>query len=154
MITRPLELRSRLSPPPRHLDVFHWVTALAIVMFFGLLGSRFVLAPGLAIGVGTRQTSLPGYGSAREEAMPASVVVSFRRENVILFEGGVYSMKELGRAMKAYADKHPGSVMLAHFDRQVSVQSLIELTQLAKASGFAQIQLAAESAKASGNSNP
>jgi biopolymer transport protein ExbD len=86
--------------------------------------------------------------------MPASVVVSFRRENVILFEGGVYSMKELGKAMKAYADKHPGAVMLAHFDSQVSVQSLIELTQLAKTAGFAQIQLAAEPGRSTDSSTP
>ena len=157
MITRPLDLRSRLSPPPRDLDVFHWVTALGMVLFFGLLGSRFVLAPGVAVAVGSGdsdETHLPGYVRAREEAMPASVVVSFRRENVILFEGGVYSMKELGRAMKAYAEKHPGAVLLAHFDRQVSVQSLVELAQLAKSSGFAQIQLAAESGRVPGNHRP
>lgn len=145
MITRPLDLQSRLSPPPRDLDFFAWVNAGLIVLFFGLLGSRFVLAPGLPIGVADAgDLVLPQIGSATETAGPASVVVSYRRDNVILFEGGKYNVAELRRHMEVYAKQHPGAVMLVRSDRQVSMQAILDLCEMARTVGFANVLLAAE----------
>jgi biopolymer transport protein ExbD len=145
MITQPLELQSRLSPPPRDLDFIAWVNVAVIALFFGLLGSRFVLAPGLAIGVGSDNTlELPQVSGAAEGAGPASVVVSYRRDNVILFEGGMYSLPELRKHMEGYAKLHPGAVMLVRSDRQVSVQAILDLCEMARSVGFANVLLAAE----------
>ena len=47
MITRPLELSSRLRPEPRTFDWVFYVNGGLIVLFFSLFGSQFVLAPGL-----------------------------------------------------------------------------------------------------------
>lgn len=145
MITGPLELRSRLSPPPRDLDFFAWVNAGVIVLFFALLGSRFVLAPGLPVGVaGDSEMVLPQVGNAMENAGPASVVVSYRRDNVILFEGGKYNVVELRRHMEVYAKEHPGAVMLVRSDYQVSMQAILNLCEMAREVGFANVLLAAE----------
>lgn len=145
MITHPLELQSRLSPPPRDLDFFAWVNVAVIVLFFGLLGSRFVLAPGMSIGVGGEQNLvLPEISGATESAGPASVVVSYRRDNVILFEGGMYTLPELRKHMESYARLHPGAVMLVRADRQVSVQAFADLCKMAESVGFANVLLAAE----------
>lgn len=145
MITQPLELQSRLSPVPRDLDFFAWVNVGLIVLFFGLLGSRFVLAPGIPIGVsGDNTISLPQIGGATESAGPASVVVSYRRDNVILFEGGMYSLQELRNHMAAYAKQHPGAVMLVRADRQVSMQAFLDLCEMAREVGFANVLAAAE----------
>ncbi len=145
MITGPLELRSRLSPPPRDLDFFAWVNAGVIVLFFALLGSRFVLAPGLPVGVaGDSELVLPQMAGATESAGPASVVVSYRRDNVILFEGGKYTLSELRKHMEAYAKKHPGAVMLVRADQQVSMQAFLALCEMAREVGFANVLAAAE----------
>lgn len=145
MITRPLDLQSRLSPAPRDLDVFAWLNVGMIVLFFGLLGSKFILAPGVPIGVEQGNAlELPQVAEAGDGAGPASVVVSYRRDNVILFEGGMYSLPELRKHMKAYSEKHPQSVMLVRADRQVSAQALVELCEVAKQLGFARVLLAAE----------
>jgi biopolymer transport protein ExbD len=149
MITQPLELQSRLSPPPRDLDFIAWVNVAVIVLFFGLLGSRFVLAPGLAIGVGSDSTlELPQISGATEGAGPASVVVSYRRDDVILFEGGMYNLKDLRKHMESYAKLHPGAVMLVRSDRQVSVQAILDLCEMARSVGFANVLLAAEQPQA------
>ena len=146
MITRPLELESRMSPPPRDLDFVAWVNVAVIVLFFGLLGSRFVLAPGLVIGVGA-----PGglesnpTAAATEGTGAGSVVVSYRRDNVILFEGGMYSLAELRKQVEDYARKHPGAVMQVNADRQVSWQAILELCDMAKAAGFASVLMPTES---------
>ncbi len=145
MITRPLELHSRLSLPPRDLDFFAWVNVAVILLFFGLLGSRFVLAPGMSVGVGAEASLvLPEINSATESAGPASVVVSYRRDNVILFEGGMYTLPELRKHMEAYVKKHPGAVMLVRIDRQVSTQAFLELCEMARSVGFANVLVAAE----------
>jgi biopolymer transport protein ExbD len=145
MISGPLELQSRLSPPPRDLDVFAWVNAGLIVLFFALLGSRFVLAPGLPVGLdGDSALALPRMDGATENAVPASVVVSYLREDVILFEGGKFTLSELRKQMELYAKEHPGAVMLVRADRQVSIQDFAKLASMASQVGFSQAQLAME----------
>lgn len=145
MITSPLDLQSRLSPPPRDLDFFAWVNVGVIALFFGLLGSRFVLASGETIGLqGGGGIDLPRAGSAAINAEETSVVLSYRSDNVILFEGGKYALPELKKHMEAYAKKHPDAVMLVRADRQVSMQAFLDLCEMARAAGFARVVAAAE----------
>jgi hypothetical protein len=154
MITRPLELQSRLSAPPRDLDFFAWVSVGVIALFFGLLGSRFVLPPGTVIDTGGGPDStftLPQGGSIPVGVAPAaSVVVSYRRDDVILFEGGMYTLTELRKHMEAYAKQHPGAVMLVRADRQVSMQAFLDLCEMARQVGFANVIAAAEQASPEG----
>lgn len=145
MITKPLNLQSHLSPSPRDFDFFAWVNVALIALCFGLLGSRFVLAPGVAIGVGNENSfNLPQVGGIAQGAGPASVVVSYRRDNVILFEGGMYTLLELRKHMKSYAQAHPGAVMLVLADRQVSMQAGLDLCEMAREVGFSNVVVAAE----------
>src|SRR5688572_17335056 len=52
MITRPLDLASRMRPEPRNFDWLFYVNGLALCLFFALFGSPFVLAPGLGVEFG------------------------------------------------------------------------------------------------------
>jgi biopolymer transport protein ExbD len=145
VITRPLQLESRLAPPPRDFDFLAWVNVGLIALFFGLLGSRFVLAPGVAVAVGDPNgIHLPAIGAGTEATGAASVVVSFRRDRVIVFEGGVYSLAELQAPIEAYAKAHPGAVMLVRADQQVTMQAFLNLCEAAKAAGFSRVLLAGE----------
>lgn len=145
MITSPLDLQSRLSPPPRDLDFFAWVNVGVIVLFFSLIGSRFVLAPGEVVDVSDGSgIELPHSSAGIENAGQASVVVSYRSDNVILFEGGKYKLSELQRHMEAYAKEHPGAVMLVRADRQVSMQAFLDLCEMARTAGFGRVIAAAE----------
>lgn len=145
MITRPLELETRLSPAPRDLDFVAWVNVGVIVLFFTLLGSPFVLAPGLPIGVdGQNVTELPHVAGASEHSGAASVVVTYRRDNVILFEGGMYTLAELQKHMEGYTKTHANAVMLVRADRQVSMQQFLELCEMARSVGFVNVLVAAE----------
>jgi biopolymer transport protein ExbD len=105
----------------------------------------------LAVGVGGESLALPQIRSATAGAGPASVVVSYRREDVILFEGGMYTLAELRPQMAAYAQKHPNAVMLVRTDREVSVQHFLNLCEMAKEVGFANVLVAAEQSPATGN---
>jgi biopolymer transport protein ExbD len=144
MITRPLDLQSKLSAPPRDTDVLFWLNVGAVVVFFGLLGSRFILGTGVQVQLGDQpaQLDIPRTNVVAQGS--ASVVVSYRRDNMVLFEGGIYELRDLHIPMEKYAREHPGSAMLVRVDKQVSVQGLLDLFDLAKQAGFAQVLLAAE----------
>ena len=140
MITRPLELESRMSPPPRDLDFVAWVNVAVIVLFFALLGSRFVLAPGLLIGTGDRGFSLPT-ASGLQYSSTASVAMSYRSDDFILFEGAIIKRAELRQRFEAYTKRHPGEGLLLLVDEHVSAQVLSDLTTTAMAAGFAYVEL-------------
>jgi len=144
MITRPLDLQSRLSAPPRDTDLLFWLNGGAVALFFSLLGSRFILATGERIQLDGPPpvVDVPQIASASQGE--ASVVVSYRRDNMVLFEGGIYELRDLQAPMQKYGQAHPGSTLLVRVDKQVSVQGLLELFDLAKRAGFAQVLLAAE----------
>lgn len=155
MITRPLDLESRLSAPPRDLNAVAWVNVGVIVLFFSLLGSRFVLAPGVLVGVGDAGAiELPMVNASSITTVATSVVVTYRRDNVILFQGGMYNLTELRKHMEVYAKRHPGTVLQVNADKQVSTQAWADLCAMASAVGFANVVLvAAEPAALLNSSN-
>lgn len=149
MITRPLDLAARLSRPPRDLDVMHWVTVAGIALFFSLAGSRFVLAPGLFIG--SNAFSLPKAGAAAQDVRTAPNIVSFRRDNMILFGGGRYQrIEELRGPLAVLARDHPDTALLVVADEQVSMVAMGRLAELAHEVGFMGIQVAGRDGPAVG----
>ena len=146
MITRPLELESRLSQAPRDLDFVAWVNVAVIVLFFSLLGSRFVLAPGILIGAGSENFELPTTTTPQYSRV-AKLVVTYRRDNVILFEGAIVKLPELEQRLTAYAKKHPGEVLLLVADRHVTLEAVGKLSALAQSVGFAYVQTASDRAE-------
>lgn len=149
MITRPLELQSRLSPPPRDLDFFAWVNVGVVVLFFSLMGSRFVLAQGLLVGTG--EFVLPE-SAGQQFVGTASVVVSYRQDDVILFEGAIVRLPELRQKLEAYAKQHPGEVLLLLADKHVSAQAVTDLSVMARAAGFSYVLMAGENQPAENGS--
>jgi biopolymer transport protein ExbD len=135
MITRPLDLESRLSPPPRDLNFVAWVNVGLIVLFFALLGSRFVLATGVPVGTDALVTGVPG----------TNVIVNYRGPNMVVFNDGIYNMAELRKQMKRYIQEHPGSVVLLSIDGQAPVQAFVDLSNLTKELGYGGLVLSAES---------
>jgi biopolymer transport protein ExbD len=144
VITRPLDLESRMSPPPRDLTGVAWVNVGMIFLFFSLLGSRFVLAPGLLLGAGGGGTELPVVSASSLTLAETSVVIRYDREGVILFEGGMYrSLAELRPPLAAYAKNHPGAVIQLNVDRRLSTQAWADLVAMAESVGFANTLLGA-----------
>ena len=131
MITRPLDLESRMSPPPRDLNFVAWVNVGLIVLFFTLLGSRFVPATGVLVGMDVLATGASG----------PSVVVNYRGPNVIMFDDGIYSMSDLKKQMERYIKTHPDAWVLVQMDGQAPLQAFADLTRLAKELGYSYVVL-------------
>jgi biopolymer transport protein ExbD len=138
MITRPLDLASKLRPEPRRLDTLFYVNVGALALFFLVFGSRFVLAPGL--GVDFKLPEMPG-------ALPGVVTTSTIsvKNSGQIFADGLLSMAQLREWLKAEAkkNKHPSLLVRMSAGVPVSVQN--EIVSAARTAGFgSSITLAAE----------
>src|SRR5690606_6287168 len=94
MITRPLDLQSRLKPPSKRLNPLPLFDVLLIAFFFSLFSSSFVLSPGLTI-------NLPEGGSG--PGLPATAVLTVHSDDMLLFEGRILNMSGLAEALRDHA---------------------------------------------------
>ncbi len=140
MVTQPLDLVAHLRRPPRNLDVFFYADIALLAVFFVLMGSQFVLAPGMPM-------ELPSVEGSSELGRPADLVVSMRGDNVVLFEGGLFPLAGFGPQLAAMIKARGAETVLVRVDRQVTAQGLLDLCIAARAAGAKQVQIAAEEAR-------
>jgi biopolymer transport protein ExbD len=129
MITHPLDLASKLRPPPRSFDALFFVNGGLIVLFFVLFGSRFVLAPGL--GVGFRLPEMAGVG-----ASPTAVVISLPRSDQVLVDDGMLDYAQLRGWLEKRAHHEKGLALLVRADRRVPLEDLEIIAEMAAEAGF------------------
>lgn len=137
MVTQPLNLQSHLRPPPRSLDVFYFADLALLGVFFLLMGSQFVLAPGMPM-------NLPVMEDSTGLAQPADLVVSMRGDDGILFEGGLFPLKAFESKLAEVVAARGETAVLVRVDRQVTAQGLIDLCAAARRAGASHVQIAAE----------
>jgi len=143
MIARPLDLASRLRPAPRNFDALFFVNVGLVVFFFSLLGSRFVLAPGLGMNF-----ALPAMAHSLDGAAPTGSMISVLPSGQI-FADGLLSMPQLREWLKAEARKSREPSLLVRADGAVPIDRLAEIYSAATDAGFKRIVLGAEEPSAS-----
>jgi len=140
MIARPLDLASRLRPVPHGTGALHYVNVGLLGLFFSILGSRFVLAPGL--GVDFQLPQLPG---ARESAVQTSAsVINVLRSGQIFTEDGLVDMSQLRGWLKARASGERRPTLLIRASSGVTLAELVEIQGAAREAGFAKVLWGAE----------
>ena len=128
MITRPLELASRLQPQPRSFDWLFYVNAALIVLFFSLFGSRFVLAPGIA--------ALPAVSGSDANARMTTHYISVHGEQQIFAGDGLHDLARLEVWLKAQAKTAKNPVLLVQSNRSVDFDLIARIVSSAKSAGF------------------
>ena len=139
MITRPLELASRLRPEPRNFDFVFLVNGGLLVLFFLLFGSRFVLAPG--IGVGFQLNEMSG---ARGGATRTTHRITVKPSGLIFIDDGPADKARLNKWLveEAKTTRQPSLLIIA--SRTVQGGDIVEIANAALAAGFVHVQWAAE----------
>ena len=146
MNARPLELASRLRPPPRGFEALFYVNLLLLVQFFALFGAPFVLLPGMAI------EDLPQLDASAIDYQRASAVITLDPSGQIFNSSGPISVQQLGewlkaKALEAPAVRAPGAAsqptLLIMGVATKSMQSLGPIVGAARTAGY-QAVLAAE----------
>jgi biopolymer transport protein ExbD len=146
MITRPLDLASRLRPAPRGLDALFYVNVGALAVFFLVFGSRFVLAPGLAV-----DFALPEADTAGTARVTTDIVIAVPASNMAVVDGAVVDFRELGEwlrlqvgtAGKAGAGG-PGKRLLVQASGSLPARDLAQIYTLAAEAGFAGVLIATD----------
>ncbi|MFT3782888.1 MAG: biopolymer transporter ExbD [Nibricoccus sp.] len=142
MITRPLDLLSKLRPPPRNYDFLFLVNGALIALFFSLFGSRFILSPGLRISGADLQIGSSPY--AIEAAQYTRVTISVYASGEMWGDSGLLNDAQLTPWLKKQAKRAPDSVLLVIMDKNAPSEMLKKIYDAARAVGFKSIQLAAQ----------
>lgn len=137
MISRPLDLASKLRPEPRSFDWLFYVNAGLLVLFFSLFGSRFVLAPGV--------TMLPGIAGADAQARPTTHYITVNDDRQILAGDGLRDLAGLSTWLRQQAsdwraDRTRSSarpVLLIQSNKGVDFDLVAQIISAAQENGFA-----------------
>ncbi len=134
-LTRPLELDRHLSVPDKRIDVAPLFDALLICLMFLLLGSRFIFSPGETI-------ALPQLGSRVAPGVATVSVLTYKTDELMILDGRVITLdrwqQQIGRS------KTPAEgVLLVKADRELPLQTLLRLAELAREAGYSGLQIAA-----------
>jgi len=131
VIARPLDLASRLRPPPQGMGALHYVNVGLLALFFYFFGSRFVLAPGLGV-----DFQLPRQPGAQAGAAQATHVISVLRSGQIFTEEGLVDMGQLREWLKARTGPGPRPTLLVRASSEVTLSELVEIEGAAHDAGF------------------
>lgn len=120
-----------------------WLDCLLIGLGFVLLSSTFLFPPGIGI-------QLPSYAGPLS-GQPVSSVLSVRSGNMMIFEDAVFTERglqaylsdEMQRREREGLGAVDRGVILVQFDKEVSMQVFLKICEIAYASGFSQVQVAA-----------
>lgn len=143
MITRPLDLAARLKPISRGWDTLFYVNVGALAVFFFVFGSRFVLAPGLAV-----DFALPKAGAAATSALMTDVVIAVPAAGMAVVDGAVLDFTRLGAWLREEGSRRGrgGEGMrkrlLVQASGSLPARDLAEVYALAAEAGFAGVLVA------------
>ncbi len=133
MVTRPLELSSRLRPMPRNFDVLFYVNGALIAVFFLMFGSRFVLSPGI---------TLPVRKNVAASAIATTGVVSIKASGQVFVDRlGLINLEQLRSWLLQRGKVHPGTAFLLCADAGTPMQVLSEIHEMADQAGL-EVQIA------------
>ncbi len=140
MITRPFNFESRLKELPTRFDSIPFINVGLLGLFFVLLSSRFVLAPGIAIDLPTVE------GVPRDVAAASRVLTLSESQGaeMLIFEGRMCTLESFKQLLEARKGEFESDVLLVRADRDVSLQLLAKVWALGAQAGFSRILLAAE----------
>jgi biopolymer transport protein ExbD len=131
-----------LPEPDTGIDVFNVLNILVLFWFFFLLNSRFILSPGIEI-------TLP-VASAMESKKTVGII-TVQSENLIMFNGDIFSLDTLKQGIKKYLEKkHTESVeenkiVLVRPDKSLPIDTLLKICRISKEAGYSSVQIAVSS---------
>jgi biopolymer transport protein ExbD len=138
MITRPLDLASRLRPEPRNFDWLFYVNGVALVFYFTLFGSPFVLAPGLSV-----EFRLPVAAGAIANAKPTTHFITVLATGQILTSHGPLKIEQVESWLAEQAKTTKAPVLLVRGDLGVTMSVFGLISGAARRVGFVDVTWAA-----------
>ena len=137
MLTKPLDIASKLRPEPRGFDALFWVNVGALMLFFMLFGSRFVLAPGLGV-----DFEVPAMTGSLAGAARTTHVISVARPGLIFTDDGALNRTQLTGWLAEQGATSENPSLLVRANAAIPVTALTDIISTAQLAGF-RVQVAA-----------
>lgn len=152
---RPMRLAARLRRPDTGLDFTTLATVLLLALMLSFpVGSRFVYAPGLTVGVAgpdgvpaslalpvSHADKLPGAATT-----DTVTILALKNDDMAIWNGRIRTLAKLEEDF-ASAPPAPGvsrGTLLIKADKSVSMQTFFEVVGLARRAGFTSVHIAGE----------
>ena len=141
----PVNVFAKIPKERLSISVPALIDVLLIALIFMLTSSKFVLAPGLSVSLSSDE-ALPEMSSPDFAITDSDLsVLTANGNSMLIFDGSIYDRKSLAKKMKTLKSKN--DVLLIKADKSLTVQSLMEIAEIAKLGGFKQVHIAAKPQK-------
>jgi biopolymer transport protein ExbD len=152
MLSRPLDLASRLRPAPRNFDHVFLINLGLIALFFKVFDSPYVLAPVLEVGGFELPAAAQAGVGAPTPTLRIAVTVGGPGEPSIFVDNGPHNLTQFKALLKEHARTVKTPVLFMQVDRRVPFGDVTTIWSAAEDAGFrvstaAQTQTASPSAK-------
>ncbi|HEX9783551.1 MAG TPA: biopolymer transporter ExbD [Opitutaceae bacterium] len=150
MITRPFNFEAHLSAPSTRFESVPFINVGVLGLFFVLLSSRFVIAPGILL-------DLPMVDGLPRDIAAASRVLTLSESQgaeMLIFEGRMCTLESFEKLLTGREEEFKSEVLLVRADGDVSLQLLARVWKLSVQAGFNRILLAAEAKSAADGAFP
>lgn len=138
---KPVNVSSQVRRPSASIDAAALFNILLIALMFTLLGSRFIVAPGLSLEL----DSLPAADVSGGALTDADIcVLSAKGNSMLIYDGAIYNIATFAKKMESSKAARKNAVLLVKADKNVDAQTLVDISLAAKKGGFERIQIAAK----------
>lgn len=129
------------------MDPVPFVNVMLLGLFFALFNSQFLLPPGIPIALPAEKSEyiVPERVSAVVTILPPMTGAD-ASEGSVLFGGDVMKQGAVKQVLESFLKDHPSKdpVLLVKMDARASISQLVKVSDAARMSGFASVQIAAE----------
>jgi len=125
--------RMELEHGLKQIDIAPLIDIVFQLLIFFMLTSSFVMQPGIKVNLPKAVTS--------EAIKYENIEILITSENVIYLNGNVITTNEL-KALLKQASKRKGQTILIRADRHVSLGRVVEIWDMARDLGIAEINIA------------
>lgn len=136
MLSRPLDLASRLRPAPRNFDHVFLINLGLIALFFQVFDSPYVLAPVLEIGGFELPVAAKAGVGAPTPTLRITVTVGGLGEPSIFLDSGPHNFTQFKARLKEHARTVKNPVLFMQVDRRVPFGDWRDIQSAAEEAGF------------------
>jgi biopolymer transport protein ExbD len=145
MLTRPLDLASRLRPAPRNFDHVFLINVGLIALFFTVFDSPYVISPTLEVGgFELPVAAKAGVGGPNPTLSITVTVGAAPGSPAIYVVNGLHNMTQFKARLKEYARTVKDPVLFMRVDRRVPFGDWTDIYAAAEEAGF-RVETAAQS---------
>ena len=133
-----MKFKRHLEIVKGRIDAVPLVNVVLLVLMFFLLGSAFVLQPGVNVNMLSLPLSTLNVGAPAQGAL----MITVTRDDLIFFNDERTDLAKLKAGLEKDAQRFPGIRLVVKADQRVSYERLVQILDLVKAAGIQHVLLA------------